>query len=51
MGLVGSYHHYIFKAKFHTKDCRAPLVERLDDIICELEEQIAKFESFLDSIT
>ena len=28
-----------------------PLVERLDDIIFELEEQIAKFESFLDSIT
>ena len=23
MGLVGSYHHYIFKAKFHTKDYRA----------------------------
>ncbi len=27
-----------------------PLVERLNYVICELEEQITKFESFLDSI-
>lgn len=38
MGLVGSYHHYIFKAKFHTKDYRAQFLLttafRFDKVYC-----------------